>query len=147
MNYYATDANVIFASLISGKENYEQMFAKNKFYLPDFALTEIQKYQPTILSKTQLSFDELKTYTLGIFDRITVVPNLLISTKSFFDAFHLCKDIDEKDTPYLALAIEFNIKLLTNDLELMNGLKRKGFNDVLSLTELFELLKKEIGNQ
>ena len=49
MTRYATDANVIFASLISGKENYERMFSDSKFFLPDFALTEIQKYQPEIL--------------------------------------------------------------------------------------------------
>lgn len=51
MTRYATDANVIFASLISGKENYERMFTDNRFLLPDFALSEIQKYQPEILKK------------------------------------------------------------------------------------------------
>lgn len=138
MTQYVTDANVIFSSLISGKENYEIMFSENKFFLPDFALSEIQKYQPIILEKSKLTFAEMQTYTLGIFDYITVVPNLLVSTKSYFQAFQLCRNIDEKDTPYLALAIEFNIEFLTNDLELIEGLRNKGFEKVLSLSEFFE---------
>lgn len=51
MARYATDANVIFASLISGKENYERMFSDNKFFVPDFALAEIQKYHPKFYEK------------------------------------------------------------------------------------------------
>lgn len=141
MTRYATDANVIFASLISGKENYERMFSDNKFFIPDFALAEIQKYQPEILQKTKLTFDELKAYTLGIFDRLTVVPNLVISTQSYFQAFNYCKDIDEKDTPYLALAIEFDIELLTNDIELVEGLRRKGYAKVLTLSDFYARLK------
>jgi predicted nucleic acid-binding protein len=70
------------------------------------------------------------------------VPNLIISTQSYFQAFNYCKDIDEKDTPYLALAIEFNIELITNDIELINGLRTKGFKNVISLTEFFDLVKK-----
>ena len=115
-----------------------KLFANNKFYLPDFALSEIQKYQPEILRKTKMPFEDLKKYTLGIFDRITIVPNLLVTTKSFLEAFHLCKDIDEKDTPYLALSIEFDIELLTNDLELLTGLRSKGFQKVISLSEFFD---------
>ncbi len=145
MNRYVTDANVIFASLISGKEDYELLFANHKLFLPDFALQEIQKYQPVILEKTKLTFEELKTYTLAVFDRLTVVPNLLVSTQSYFKAFHLCKDVDEKDTPYLALAIEFDIELLTSDAELVDGLKAKGFNKVVLLRDFFEQMKKSFG--
>lgn len=141
MTRYATDANVIFASLISGKENYERMFSDNKFFVPDFALAEIQKYQPEILRKTKLTFEELKAYTLGIFDRLTVVPNLVVSTQSYLQAFHFCRDIDEKDTPYLALAIEFGIDLLTNDLELVEGLRRKDYTKVIALNEFFAKMK------
>ena len=146
MKQYVIDANVIFASLISGKENYEQMFTRQKFYLPDFALIEIQKYQPVITSKTQLPFEDLKTYTIGIFERLTIIPNLIISTQSYFRAFDYCKDIDEKDTPYLALAIEFGIEFITNDIELVNGLRAKGFDKIISLTEFFDVVKKDNKN-
>lgn len=77
---------------------------------------------------------------LSIFDYLIVVPNFLISTESYFSAFHLVKDIDEDDTVYLALSIEFDVTLLTNDLILAEGLRRKGYTKVITLTELFDLL-------
>ena len=54
-------------------------------------------------------------------------------------AFHLCKDIDEKDTAYLALAIEFDIELVSKDEELVAHLRGKGFQKVITLTEFFKL--------
>ena len=64
MNGYITDANVIFSCLISGRDIYQDLFDKYNFYLPDFALREIQKYQALILRKTQLNPNLLKDYTL-----------------------------------------------------------------------------------
>lgn len=118
MTRYATDANVIFASLISGKENYERMFSDNKFFVPDFALAEIQKYQPEILRKTKLTFEELKAYTLGIFDRLTVVPNLVVSTQSYLQAFHFCRDIDEKTPPTWLWPLSLGLIYLPTTLNL-----------------------------
>lgn len=82
----------------------------------------------------------LITYTLAVFDYLIVVPNFLITTQSYFAAFRLCKDIDEADTAYLALSIEFDLPLLTNDRILAEGLKRKGYTNVITLTELFDML-------
>ena len=138
MSAYVVDANTIFSAVISGKETYVQAFAPNTFFLPDFALSEIQQYQELILSKTKLPPEELRSFTLRLFSRITVVPNFLISTKSYFDAFQLCKDIDENDTAYLALALEFDVTLLSKDEVLVAGLRRKGFKKVLSLTEFMK---------
>ncbi len=138
MSAYVVDANAIFSAVISGKEAYIQAFAANTLYLPDFALSEIQQYQQLLLKKTKLRPEELRSFTLRLFSKLTVVPNFLISTKSYLDAFHLCKDIDEDDTAYLALALEFDIILLSKDEELVTGLRRKGFEKVISLTEFFK---------
>lgn len=135
---FITDANVLFSCIISGKEQYQQIFADYKFFLPDYALTEIQHYQQLIKEKTKLSPEALKTFTLSLFDKVVVVPNFLISTNSYFKAFELCKDIDEKDTPYLALSIELDMKLLSKDVELITGLRAKGYHKLLTLSEFFE---------
>lgn len=143
MNRYVIDANIIFSSLISGKEIYPKFFAENRLYMPDFALTEIQYYQELLLQKTKLSVESFRNFALSLFSNITVVPNFLISTESYYNAFMLCKDIDEKDTSYIALAIEFDITLVTKDEKLAKGLRDKGFNKVITIKELFEIMGTE----
>ncbi|MFN7117853.1 MAG: PIN domain-containing protein [Saprospiraceae bacterium] len=138
MKRYVTDANVIFSCLISGREEYLKAFTENKFYLPDFALVEIQLYQSEILKKTKLPQERLKEFTLSLFDALVVVPNLLISTRQYLQAFQLCKDIDEKDTAYVALTLELEVALLSKDEELIEGLRAKGFTKVISLQEFFD---------
>ncbi len=75
---------------------------------------------------------------MRLFSSVVIIPNFLISTQSYFQAFQLCKDIDEKDTVYLALAIEFDVELVSKDEELIEGLRRKGYTKVLTLTEFFQ---------
>ena len=48
-------------------------------------------------------------------------------------AFDLCKDIDEKDIPFVAVTIELDGLFWTGDKELRNGLESKGF------TSFFEI--------
>ena len=52
----------------------------------------------------------------------------LISTESYFTAYHLCKDVDLKDIPFVALAIELNAPLWTRDTVLTDALRLKGFD-------------------
>jgi predicted nucleic acid-binding protein len=135
---YLIDANIIFSMLISGKSMYFDILEKNEFYVPDFALFELQKYQIMLLEKSKLSHEKLKPYTLSLFGYLTVVPNLLISTRSYLQAFQLCKDIDEDDTSYLAFAQELELTLLSKDDILIDGLRGKGYANVISLQEFLD---------
>ena len=138
MDRLAVDANVLFGALISGRDEYLTLFADYQLFLPDFALHEIQIYQEIILRKTKLAPEKLQAFTLNLFDQVTVVPNFLISTQSYLRAFELCKRVDEKDTPYLALSMEFDIHLLSKDEELVNGLRGQGYEKVITLKEFFD---------
>ena len=44
------------------------------------------------------------------------------------EAYRLCRGIDEKDTPYVALTLHLDGRLWTEDAELKSGLKARGFN-------------------
>jgi len=134
MKGYILDANIIFSGVLSQKVIYKKLFEENHFYIPDYALLELSKYKQVILLKTKLKAKTLRDFTLHIFSRITVVPDFLISTKSFTYAEKLCRDIDIKDSVYVALSIELDIMLLTRDKELFEGLKAKGFLNI----ELFD---------
>ncbi len=138
MKSYIVDVNVVFSGIISGKETYLRAFSTNSFFLPDFALDELREYQELILKKTKLPPETLRAFTLQLFSKLVVVPNFLISTNSYYQAFQLCKHIDPKDTAYLALSIEFDLELISKDKELVAGLREKGYQRVLTLNEFLE---------
>lgn len=100
-------------------------------------LEELQIHQEIIGQKTKLSPEQLQKFILTVFERITVVPNLLISTQNYYQAFRLCRDIDPKDTDYVALSLQLEITLLTRDKPLADGLRAKGFTNIILLDELF----------
>ncbi len=74
-------------------------------------------------------------------NHIIVIPNFLVTGISFKKAYNLCKDIDEKDTAYVALTIELDTEFVTNDKELYNGLKSKGFAKVVLLDDFIRSLQ------
>ncbi len=133
---FIIDANVLFSCLISGKEFYLRLLADNRLFTADFALEEIQIYQERILTRSKLSPEQLSRFVLDVFSRLTIVPNLLVTTQSYYQAFLLCRDIDPKDTPYVALYLQLNIPLLTRDKPLAQGLRKQGFTNIVILDEL-----------
>lgn len=143
MKRYVADVNVIFSTLISGHENYLRMFTDFEIMVPDFALLEMQEHQTRILRDTRVNPETFRELTLKIFRYLTIVPNLLLSNRSYLAAWQLCKDIDEDDTAYLAVAVEFDDQLISKDAVLVNGLRAKGFQNVLHLSEFFALLEEQ----
>ena len=138
MNEFVLDANIIFSSLLSGKGFYRRIFGNNKFYSSEIAFLEIKKYQHVILSKTKMNTRELQEFTLFIFSNIIFIPDYYISEKSKKRAYKLCAEIDEKDIPYLALSIELDKTLITRDKPLYNGLKDKGYKNIILFEEFLK---------
>lgn len=133
---FIVDANVLFSCLLSGREFYLKLLADNQIFTSDFVLDELQVHQALILERTKLPPQLFEEFTLQVFSRITIVPNLLVSTQAYYQAFMLCRDIDPKDTAYVALSLALRLPLLTRDQPLANGLRAKGFTNVLLLDEL-----------
>ena len=51
----------------------------------------------------------------------------------------MVKDIDNKDTPYVAFSLFYKSKIWSEDKELRDGLRKKGFKNVISTEELFKI--------
>ncbi|RLD50803.1 MAG: DNA-binding protein [Bacteroidetes bacterium] len=137
MNKYIIDANVLFSALISGKEIFIKLFENNLFYAPDFILIELDKYKSVVLNKSKLPIDYLQDFIQRVFKQITVIPELYITDDNKKKAIVLCQDIDIKDTAYIALSLEMDLPIVTRDKKLYNGLKKKGFESIILLDELF----------
>jgi len=135
MESYVIDVNILFGGLISRKKFYEDLFLRYRFYVPDFALLELQKYKEVIrkqLTKHQADFEK---FALMIFSNLNVIPDFLLNNQTIEKAEELCKDVDIKDSMYVALAIFMNLTLITRDKPLYNHLKSKGFEDVIMFDE------------
>lgn len=131
------DANIIFSCLLSGNKFYIDLLTQNQCFSPDFIFEEIRKYEDKILNKTGLKVN-FKEFAKEIFTNLIIIPKIAIESESWKTAYDLCKDVDEKDTAYIALAIELDLPLLTRDKKLYKSLKLKDFENVVLLEKLLE---------
>ncbi len=132
---YIADANVLMSILISGKSQYINTLHFFKFYVPEFAIIELNLYKNVILEKTRLDKMQFRDFAYNIFTRLNFIPEFILQENSILQAKKLCKNVDIKDTNYVALAIDMNLTLLTRDIQLYKGLRKKKFKDVMLFNE------------
>ena len=132
------DSNIIFSALISGKGIYLDIFRKNVVYIPDIVFSELSKYELRLVQKTKLKQTQFKNFIQLLFEEVIVIPKFAISIENWQNAYEICKDIDEKDTPFIALSLELKIPLWTNDRKLISGIRAKGFYNIVTNEELLE---------
>lgn len=132
------DSNILFSALISGKDLYIDIFKALQAYAPDFIFIEISKYEERIIKKTKME-DEFAIFVRELFSELIIIPKLAISKGSYKKALSLCNDIDPKDTAYLALSIELDIPLWSNDKKLIQGLLKKGYTKIITNEQIFKL--------
>ncbi|AQG82180.1 PIN domain-containing protein [Spirosoma montaniterrae] len=128
---YIIDANVLMGALISGKSFYKTVFQQLNPLLPQFALTEIEKYSETIINKSKLKDDELKRFTIAIFQPLTILPTYYLSDYALRESTRLIGETDPKDVAYLALAIQLNGVLLTRDQPIYREARSRGFRRIM----------------
>lgn len=132
MTRVVVDTNIIFSALISGAES---AFAEtvlrsdNEFYVCESAIVEIFKHKEKIIKFARISEDDLTRWYHLLLKNLRLHKEDLIAPENRKAAYELCADIDEADTPHVALALELKALLWTGDKKLQNGLRGKGFNE------------------
>ena len=125
------DTNILFSALVSRRSRIREillMEAGLSFCCPRFIFSELFKHKERIVAATDLSEDELLDALNSLFAHIQFVDESAIPLGVWLEARRLCSGIDEKDTPFIALAIHLNACLWTEDDELKKGLRAKEFN-------------------
>jgi predicted nucleic acid-binding protein len=135
MRDFVLDANVLMSMLISGKAIYKSLLKEYTFVSSDFAFIEIEKYQDIIRSKTKIDTENFKQFSYFLFSHVHFLPTYLIEDDARQKALKLVEDIDIKDVSYVALSIQLDLTLLTRDIPLYEGLRKKGFRNV----QLFDI--------
>lgn len=117
MKRLVLDSNIIFSALKvkNSLTRREILNQKYKFYAPNFLIGEIFKHKERILAKSKAPPDETLEYLLKVLSKVNFIKEDNISTSNFLAAYHLCKQEDEKDTPFVALALELDCELWTRD--------------------------------
>jgi len=130
-NSVVIDTNLVFSALIpKASQIRDILFESNmNFYSPNILISEIYKHKDKLLKSSKLTESEFYLYFNGIIERINFIPTDFIALESRQKAYNLCHDVDIKDTPFVALSIDFSIPLWTGDKKLKDGLRQKGFHD------------------
>jgi len=125
------DTNILFAALVSRRSRIREILIMEpgtSFCCPRFVFSELFKHKERILAATELSEEELLDTLNALFAHIHFVDESAIPIGDWLEARRLCAGIDDKDAPFVALAIYLNAHLWTEDDELKKGLRGKGFD-------------------
>ncbi len=124
------DTNIIFSALLSGQSDFVEIMLKSEhsFYICELVFIEIFRRKEKIVNASRLSEDDVIRLLYILLKKLILYKEDLIKPENRKSAYDLCKDIDESDTPHVALTLELEGLLWTGDKTLKKGLKQKGFD-------------------
>jgi predicted nucleic acid-binding protein len=131
-DYVVVDANIAFQALVSQRGDLRDRLdpsANAKFFTPAYLFVELFKHKTRLARATGLTEDELLLALHALVSRLEFVNEANISLSLWMEAHRLCKDVDEQDTPYVALTLHLDGRLWTEDAQLKQALRAKGFNN------------------
>ena len=132
------DTNILFSALLSSQSSFAKILLGSdcRFFVGEQVLVELFKRKEKLIKVSLLSEDEIVRIYQILMRRITLYKEDLIASDNWAAAYALCKDIDESDTPHVALTLELKGLLWTGDKKLKEGLKQKGFYQFLEVSDL-----------
>lgn len=125
------DTSVFFSLLVSRDTARRRRFLSDAiatYYCPRFVFVELFNHKERIAQATALSDAELLECLYELLARVQFVEEGTIPVGTWMEARRLCREVDAKDTPFVALTLHLDDRLWTNDDELRLGLRAKGFD-------------------
>ncbi|MCZ7355948.1 MAG: PIN domain-containing protein [Candidatus Methanoperedens sp.] len=134
------DTNILLSALLKDK-TFTAKLLKSEFldvYYPEDGLKELEYYKKHIYPKRKkiLQRQSFEYALKFILESVHVIPAELYSNRMNY-AYEVMKSIDEKDTPFLALALQLNCAVWSND----KHFKQQGVADAYTTEEVVGLLK------
>jgi len=133
------DSNILFSALISkGKTRKiilkKEILPETDFYVPEHFFKELWNNLDEIKQKTELNIHDLRILILLIRQKINIIPKEEFQ-KQLKDAKRAIEDIDSNDVPFLALALEIDADIWSDDKHFQKQDKVKAWRTT-------ELIKK-----
>ncbi|NYB26096.1 MAG: PIN domain-containing protein [Methanobacteriaceae archaeon] len=115
---FIVDTNILMSALLKDDSQTAKLIKSDLFHLyyPEDGLTELEYYKEYIISKRDknLQRKSLEYAITFIFESVNTIPSNFYSEK-LKEAYNIMKDIDEKDTLFLALALKLKYPIWSND--------------------------------
>ncbi len=139
------DSNKVISAVVSkGIVRKIVVFSGINFYVPKVVIEEIDRNREEICRRVGLK-TEFFNYILEelILPRLNIVEESSYANK-ISEAYAISKEFDEKDTPFIALALKLKTPIWTNDKSMIeHGIKSQAYLAVDTET-LIEVLRGEL---
>ncbi|HEY9205574.1 MAG TPA: PIN domain-containing protein [Candidatus Methanoperedens sp.] len=136
---FVIDTNILISALIPKNSKLRDILLSGDFriYAPEYLLKELHKYWGLILEKAEkkgVIKSNIEFAKEELLSKIFFEPDKFYYPK-IEEAYTICREFDEKDTPFIALSLMLDIPILTND----NGIiDNSGTYKVITIEELFK---------
>jgi len=129
------DTNIVFSALLSVNSSHREILLESdyEFFAPNFIFIELFKHKEKIKKYSKLNDAEIIEYFSVIVQNIQFIRPDIVSSSNIQIAYDYCRDVDEKDLVFLALALELNANLWTGDKKLISHLKSQGFSNFFTI--------------
>jgi len=138
------DTNIVFSALLNTDSHIASILfnptTSGSFYSLDYLIHEIENRRDKLVKYSKLTESQLAVAMTSVYGRISFISTDLISPTNWKKAYRLCHDIDEDDTPFLALTLHLDGILWTGDRKLSEGLSQKGFTELTSTEPISETI-------
>ncbi|MFQ5652888.1 MAG: PIN domain-containing protein [bacterium] len=131
------DTNVIISALLHRKSPFLELLLtrKHRFFICELSIIELFNNKEKIVKFSKLTEDEITKIFHVLLRNLNLFKEDLIVKSNWQMAYRMCKDIDETDTPFIALTLELDGLLLTGDKRLKNKLKAEGFDSFFEIAK------------
>jgi predicted nucleic acid-binding protein len=143
------DTNIVFSAVLNPENPIGQIILNGSKYFTFLSIdqlkNEIDNHEDKILRISRLNKSDYNRIYGLIKSKIKFVNQLLINSDNYQKADRLTNDIDPDDILFVGLTIQFRCKLWSGDKQLIKGLQNKGFKQIITTEELFQIyLDKEL---
>lgn len=131
------DTNIVFSAILNSSKGVGKLLLTSEKYFDlytcAFLRAELHHNHAKLKKLSKLSDRELDEVIDSILENITILHEDIIPIHYRQKAYNLLADIDEYDSPFLALALYLDCRLWTGDKTMVKGLlKKKCYTPILT---------------
>lgn len=139
------DSNILISAALNAESELYKLittlFLKIDFVTPEFSLLEIKLHKKRICKNAKLETKEFDINLTNLLSNIILLPDEEVSDQEIQKAESFTKAVDLKDTIFVAFSLALDALIWTGDLKLYKALRKKGFRNIITTTDLKSILK------